>query len=83
MERQRGCGNVIKIDHSQNQTRLPMAWQTIALTFNRWRQQMATLAARDVRSGCGVARESEGRSRLSALYDKISREDILAHAFAQ
>jgi len=29
----------------------------------------------------GVARESEGRSRLSlyALYDKISREDILAH----
>src|SRR5262249_61693775 len=34
----------------------------------------------------GVARESEGRSRLSflrPLYDKISREDILAHAYAQ
>jgi hypothetical protein len=33
----------------------------------------------------GVARESEGRSRLSLLrpYDKISREDILAHAYAQ
>ena len=28
----------------------------------------------------GVTRESEGRSRL---YDKISREDILIHAFAQ
>jgi RNA-directed DNA polymerase len=33
----------------------------------------------------GVARESEGRSRVSLLcpYDKISREDILAHAYAQ
>src|ERR1700676_4409710 len=32
----------------------------------------------------GVARESEGRSRLSFLrLDKISREDILAHAYAQ
>ena len=33
----------------------------------------------------GVTRKSEGRSRLSfyALYDKISREDILTHAFAQ
>src|SRR6186997_3197514 len=33
----------------------------------------------------GVARESEGRSRLSllCLYDKISRDDILAHAYAQ
>ena len=33
----------------------------------------------------GVARESEGRSRLSllALYDNISREDTLACAYAQ
>ena len=33
----------------------------------------------------GVARKSEGRSRYRfyALYDKISREDILAHAWAQ
>jgi RNA-directed DNA polymerase len=33
----------------------------------------------------GVTRESEGRSRLSllCLYDKISREDILAYAYAQ
>src|ERR1700746_4005948 len=33
----------------------------------------------------GVTRESEGGSRLSLLcpYDKISREDILAHAYAQ
>ena len=33
----------------------------------------------------GVARESEGRSWLSLLrlYDKISRKDVLAHAYAQ
>ena len=33
----------------------------------------------------GVTRESEGRSRLSllCLYDKVSRDDILAHAYAQ